>query len=766
MGRKSRRKKYKRTSLGSGETSYAEPKRDKQTSNTGNGFALILIEIIRWGAYVALFAPLVVHPSFFFPFVVPKTVFFWIFTEIIFAAWVLLAISNKQFRPRWNPISIALGVFLLVTIFTSFTGINLERSFWSTLERMAGTVHWIHLVIFFFVLTSTFRTFKDWKGFLTASLIASTLVAAIFLLDRAGVSLIKFNTQAGSTIGNSSFMAAYLLFNVFLGTFLLVKSKGEWQRILYGIGLGLMVLTILFSYSYGVLVSMFGGAFIILIAWLFFERKIKFARELSILLLVGGIFLAGIIALGTLTQNKAILSKLPYFFSNAGTIGARRVVWEMAWQGVKDRPIFGWGPENFNVPFAKYFNPCLVINKCGGEIWFDRTHNIILDNLIHSGIVGLISYISIFIAVLFVLWKKLLKSRKDWFFPAIITATLASYFVQNLLVFDMLNTYLMFSFTLAFAAANMSRDENTGADARKREIKDPRPFSVVMVGLFLIYFLFSFGFQSFQAANWGVVISRSSTGLNEKIELYKKALSATPLGNRQIPEFFTNQVVNWAQDNEDIPASFIIEVEQIMRKIAGENPYDFRHYLILGNFYNAARKFDATYVDKAKEILTRALELSPTNPQAYTSLGQTYLFKGDKDKAFALLQKAIDLEPAYTKSSLNLAESYVMMGEYEKGKDALEKLFNENKLPLTTYYISRLIFAYEQLGEYDKAITWSREVTESKDGQTSASAHLQLAQLYKKAGFFTEARETALKAKSLNPSPEIKKEIDVLLEEL
>jgi len=758
MGRKSRRKKYKQTT--SSATSYAESKPNKQASVAGNGFALILIEIIRWGAYVALFAPLVVHPSFFFPFVVPKTVFFWIFTEIIFGAWVLLALPNKQFRPQWNPISVALGVFLFVTIFTSFTGVNLERSFWSTLERMAGTVHWIHLVIFFFVLTSTFRTFKDWKGFLSASMIASSLVAAIFLLDRVGVSMISFNTQAGSTIGNSSFMAAYLLFNVFLGSFLLVKSKGDWQRILYGIGLGLIVLTILFSYSYGVLVSMFGGIFIILIAWLFFERKIKFARELAVLLLVGGVILAGIISFGTFMQNEAILSKLPYFFSNEGTIGARRVVWDMAWQGIKERPILGWGPENFNVPFAKYFNPCLVMSKCGGEIWFDRTHNIILDNLTHSGIVGLISYISIFIAVLFVLWKKLLQSRKDWFLSAIITAALASYFVQNLLVFDMLNTYLMFSFTLAFAAASAGKEEIIAPRA------NPKPFSMVMVGLFLMYFLFSFGFQSYQAANWGVVISRSSTGLNEKIELYKKALSATPLGNRQIPEFFTNQVVNWAQDNEDIPASFIVEVEAIMRKITEENPFDFRHHLILGNFYNAAKKFDVSYVDKAEEILTKAIDLSPQNPQVYTSLGQTYLFKNDKDKAFSLLQKAVDLEPEYTKSSLNLAESYVMMGEYEKGKDAFEKLFSENKFPLTTYYISRLIFAYDQLKEYDKAIAWSKEITESKDGQTSAAAHFQLAELYKKAGFITEARETALKAKSFDPSPDVKKQIDELLKEL
>jgi len=366
MGRKSRRKKYRKLSAEGSSAPQSQPKQKAGKITSGSGFALILVEVIRWGAFVALFAPLVVHPSFFFPFVVPKTVFFWIFTEIIFAAWILLALSNRKFLPKLNPISISLGIFLIVTIFTSFTGVNLERSFWSTFERMAGTIHWIHLVMFFFVLTSTFRTLKDWKGLLGMSLISAAIVSALFLLEKMGVSLIPFNTQSGSTIGNSSFMAAYLLFNLFLGTYLFSKVQDEWRKILYGIGLGLIVLTILFSQSYGVLVSMFGGIFIILLAWLFFTRKIKFAKQLAGLFLIAGIFLTGIIAWGTFMQNEAVLSKLPYFFSNEGTIGARRVVWEIAVQGIAERPILGWGPENFNVPFTKYFNPCLVTSKCGG----------------------------------------------------------------------------------------------------------------------------------------------------------------------------------------------------------------------------------------------------------------------------------------------------------------------------------------------------------------------------------------------------------------
>jgi len=203
-----------------------------------------------------------------------------------------------------------------------------------------------------------------------------------------------------------------------------------------------------------------------------------------------------------------------------------------------------------------------------------------------------------------------------------------------------------------------------------------------------------------------------------------------------------------------------------MRKTVEKNPLDFRHRLILGNFYNAARRFHPEYLNRAEVTLTKAVELSPNNPQAYTSLGQTYLFGNENEKAFELLQKAIDLEPGYSRSSLNLAESYVMMGEYREGSDLFEELLNKDKFPTTTYYMSRLIFAYEQLGEYDKAIAWSKEITESEAGKSSASAHFQLAELYKGGGYLDEAKEAALEAKGFEPGADLKKEIEKFLEEL
>lgn len=671
MGRRSKRKKVERTEI----------KETKSVSHDSGlpagqaGFALFLVEIIRWGAYIALAAPLVVHPAFFFPFVVPKSVFFWIFTEIIFAAWLILATSNKQYRPRWNAISITLGFFLLVTVVTSFTGINFERSFWSTLERMAGTINWIHLAMFFLVLMSTFRVISDWKKLASASFIAASIVALVFLFQKIGISIVPFDTKDGSTIGNSSFMSAYLLFNIFFGMWLISKERVPQKQALYGIGIALLVLSVFFSTAYGALVSMFGGFSIVFIAWLFFAQKLKFGRGIAVALVSVAVFLVGVLTWGTFTQNKAVIDKLPYFFSDESTIGARKVVWNMAWQGVKERPILGWGPENFNAVFTKYFNPCLPLDKCGGEVWFDRTHNVILDNLIHSGIIGLIAYLSIFCSVLFVLWRKIFREPQNWFLPSALTAVLLSYFVQNLLVFDMLNTYIMFFFTLAFAGSAVYFDEAEKKDVKKSALRVPSPVISAMVGALLVYSLFYFGIQSFQAAHWGIVISRGGLSARDTIELYKKSISLNSLGNRQIVEFFTINISDLLRKDTEkkVPSEFVMEVEKIMRKTAEENPYDFRHQIILGEFYTYAQEYDPGFIARAEDVLKSAIDMSPTNQQGYKLLAQVYIFTKEYEKALDLLIKSVALEPDLGESHWFLGRAYDLSGDKERAEEAFAK---------------------------------------------------------------------------------------------
>ena len=100
----------------------------------------------------------------------------------------------------------------------------------------------------------------------------------------------------------------------------------------------------------------------------------------------------------------------------------------MAIKGFKERPILGWGQENFNIVFNKHYNPLM-----DQEQWFDRTHNIILDWLIAAGILGALSYLSLFVAVLVLIWRR---GTFTFVEKSILTGLFAAYFFHNMFVFD------------------------------------------------------------------------------------------------------------------------------------------------------------------------------------------------------------------------------------------------------------------------------------------------------------------------------------------
>ena len=181
----------------------------------------LLVSIIRWGTYLILFTPLVINRSSFFPFVTPKTIYFRILVEIIFAAYLFLVISSPRYRPKINGLSITLFIFLFILVLTSILGVNFERSFWSTYERMTGLFTQFHLLIFFIVLTSVFKEIKDWEKFLAVSVFVGVLLSLNVLLGQ------ETSTRGGGTIGNTSFMAAYLLFDIFFALILFLAKRDK-----------------------------------------------------------------------------------------------------------------------------------------------------------------------------------------------------------------------------------------------------------------------------------------------------------------------------------------------------------------------------------------------------------------------------------------------------------------------------------------------------------------------------------------------------------
>lgn len=80
------------------------------------------------------------------------------------------------------------------------------------------------------------------------------------------------------------------------------------------------------------------------------------------------------------------------------TLRNRVAVWRAGWQGFLERPVLGWGPDNFVVVFGRYISGRLGI---GLEV-HDHAHSKMVEELVTKGLLGLLAFFAVWLLVLHV----------------------------------------------------------------------------------------------------------------------------------------------------------------------------------------------------------------------------------------------------------------------------------------------------------------------------------------------------------------------------
>ncbi|MDD5738627.1 MAG: O-antigen ligase family protein [Candidatus Pacebacteria bacterium] len=670
MGKQSRIKKERKTQIQEGEKS---PKEEKQISF---GWEKFLKTIIFWGASIALLTPLIYSSKYYFPFVGPKSLYFMFFCQVIFFAWLILALYDKKYRPKMNTVILAFGLFLFFMTVSSVFGVDPSRSFWSKFERMSGLLMWLNMAGFILAVSSTLKNVDEWKKIFFVSLGVAFFVSLFGILERLGVKAVTFSDRMGVTLGNTSFLGSYLVFNFFIAVYLFFQEK---KNLILKISLGfvavLAVVAIFLQEARAALGVCFGGVLLIGVLYLAFKVKNKGVRlGGKVALVLGSLAVVVSVILVYLPNNP-----VHNLFGKMATEG-RFANWEIAQKGFLERPFFGWGPETYDILFPKYFNPCLFTQKCGGEFWFDRTHNIILDTLVGTGAFGFLAYLGIFFALIWVLRKKYFKDKTiDFWTFAVFIALPVAYFIQNLTVFDMVGSLMMFSLVLAFVAflavwGSQKKNENRYIPKSK--------WPMVMALIFGFLVIYYFSYKPWQLDK-GVILAVQNQYQNDRLQAYQKCLMTSSLGKYQITDFFSDFSQNIVQNNlEKAPKEDLIREIEAVAKLSEErkkdSPLDYRITLKLAQIYNTYVLLDPSKIDLAEQYGKEAMSQSPNNQQSYWVLAQTELYKQNIEEANKLAQQAIDLEPGVLKSYQIASQVAAISGNQEKAIEIAKKAVEIN----------------------------------------------------------------------------------------
>jgi len=643
-----------------------------------------------------LFVPLVVNSThFIFPFIVPKVLLFRSLVALMLGAYLMLLVHSwKEYKPKLNALHVSVILFYISFALSTFIGVDWYRSFWDNHERMLGLFTITHYIVYFFVLTTVVKDAAVWKWFLRLFLISGILSICVALIQKVNPDFLlnRGNTRVASTLGNPIYVGSYGLFLFFLGLLVAMREyKHQFWRWFGVAGAVFGFIGIFMSGSRGPLFAFIFSIGLMFLLYAYAYRKQKKIRNIFVAITLGGVVCLGLLYSFRTTpvvgEIPALGRLLNTNIQNSEKPNTRVMAWGISLEAWQDRPIFGWGPNNYYYAFNQYYRP-EFLQRGWGETWFDNAHSVPMNTLAVQGIVGFVVYIALFIAAVYMLFRAYHNKRIETHTFVLLTTFFIAHFVENFFVFENITSYLSFFFLVAFVA-HVTDDTSEVLQKIKSVIPSSTRVSMPLgVGVALIFVIFIFVTNVNPArANMRTLdaIRTLSAGKldGDPVKLYETATKVPSPHVDDIRNDFIRTLqlsVNKRIKNQDgTGALSLIDFSHTeLQKNVFLHPLDIRVSMQQAEFSRMRAQLKGQMSQDPREdlrdaerILEGVRDLSPERQQVHYTLATVYLLQGKNDEAIALFEESIAYDPKVGEGYWRLAGVYRDLGELEKAMDVV-----------------------------------------------------------------------------------------------
>ncbi len=660
--------------------------------NTKKYLKLLVYALITFTFVSCLF----VFKTWIFPFITSKTIPFRICIELLSFVYLILMFKYEEYKPKKSWILYSVLIFTFIAIITSIFGLNPYLSFTGDLERMWGISTWVHLVLFFLVLTNFLKTKKEWFAFFNIILVFCSTVAVISYLQIWGVMSIFSNAKGlEGVLGNIAYIAGLTLLGALLSLYYLIEKKEWWFRILYLSHIIIQLPILMKTQIRGAQLALYLVLFLISFIFIFKSKK----KFIKIGLLIFVIFFISIFTLAFLNKEKdwvkksIIFNKMTSISKSTGTVRTRLISWNGGLQAIKEKPFIGYGMENYYYAFDKHFQADYY-NIAAGETWFDRAHNMVMETLVAHGIFGLIFYLSIFVITLFCLYKTYKANKeKNFLYYLFFSCIVIAYFIQNFFVFDSLAVTSTFFFILAYI--NFRYTEETGA---KSIWQNPthNVFNWIIISvsaLVLLFMIFNVNAKQMEVASQNYVVQKSlyqDNDFNKTLVEIKKLYEIDSYLNKDSTTMLTDTITSVygrAKTEDQVKAVFdivtyLIEQSSYYLDINEKESYmqmnSARLYMMQSMFFAQGSKEYLDILELAKKKIEKSIELSPERLHNYYFMANIEMMLDNIDRAISNLETALKYNDKYADTYLMMGQIYGQKGDVAKSEEYIKKAIELN----------------------------------------------------------------------------------------
>ncbi len=614
------------------------------------------------------FIPLIVlSQSFIFPFIVPKILALRTITLLMFAGYVLLLLSD------WKT--------------STFAGVDWYRSFWDNHERMLGLFTMVHYVLYFMVVATVVRSKETWRSLIRTFLIAGGLVMFLGFWQRFVNPEALVNRGAlrvSATLGNAIYFSGYGLFLFFLGLYSALREKGGW-RYLAGVVSFLGFLGIFLGGTRGTLLGLIAGLGMLSVFYIVSLRKDEAHKAIRygfIGLIAAVIALVGVLFVFRETEFvKSIpaVGRLVRLDVTSGSAGTRVMAWGIAVDAWRDKPLFGWGPNNYYYAFNSYYDASFLRGGWG-ETWFDNAHSAFFNTLAVQGIVGSIAYLFFFAAPGYMLFQARRRGDIDMHTANIMGAFLIGHFVHNVFVFENPTSYLYFFFILAYIHARTVKQSE-----HEVSIKNISGGMIGVVSVVTLIIIFATNVNPAKANMGALDVIKAVNSGSDGVGVYERiSVIPTPHINdirNDVARSMTELIPKYVELKrvDEAQAFYTLALTELDKNVA-LHPLDIRVKLqqvqTLQQGYRMTN--DEALLEQQKTILEEALALSPERQQIRFQLASLNLQMKNIPEAVEHISQTIEDDPEIDEGWWRLALLYKSIGEQEKAEELIMEAIRLN----------------------------------------------------------------------------------------
>ena len=719
--------------------------------------------ILKVGVYASLVSLFLVNKHFYFPYITSKQLYFNILIEILTVVWLAYIIKYPSERPKKSWLTIGWAVYLLIVLITCFTGVDFNLSFWGDLERMLGWFPLFHFFLLYLIVVTVFRNWRDWQPLLIAMVSAGTLLSLIGL----------FQNYNASTLGNAAYMGTLMLMTMFITALLIGRSRNWLVSLPYWLVLILLFVGFVRADISGAYAGLAVGILVYAGLMTFLNHKKK-VRQWG--LVVVGVLVIGVGLLFAFRWSPALdntqLGKVIRDFSLENpTLNTRFYSWKWAWRDLGSHPLLGVGHGNYALVFDRQFKGDFY-RFSKGEDFFDRAHNNVVEIATTTGLLGLAAYLFMFTWAVIYLIKAYREDKIKLPEFAALAAFLASYFVQNLALFDCLASYIFLMIILGLINNLYHRPE------RDKKEKDQGWISkeiwvLVGGGLLMAWLIWATNITTIKMLNGTIdgIIEFNQGRMMQGLETFKKAhAEGSPLV-RDSRSAMINSLLSTSYYLDNLTdvqrtAIFSYAIDQGKKNLE-YNPKDNFLNMQLAQLLELASQasrnnLSVSYAREGLQYVEKSIENGREHILPYYVKAQLLMDLNQIDEAIATLKEALAISTDYWDTYCHLSRTELQAQvNVTEAYDFLDKCLDKGGATLLGpgNYLNEAIKHYDQAGDIDRLTMLTEQL--ARIYPRGAEIWLRLTDLYHQQGRDEEAQYAAQQAVSLKP--EYKAQVEEIL---